>query len=162
MTITLTNEEYRDLLHVLHMADWMMHAHETEKDPATEPYDRLIQKLYGMAKSRGLGDLVEYDADARQYFVTNAFADATGSRELIEHFIEETFWDELIHRLTDRDLALKVGGYERLDTLNSKERFTLEAPVMDRYSLEFEERGLDRLEIVEQPVSAPPPVQTHD
>jgi hypothetical protein len=163
MQIEMTEEEYRDLLDVLHMAEWMMHAHATEKDPATEPYDRVIQKLYAVAKTMGQDDLIEYDADAREYFATRKFDDTTLSWEFIDDFTEETFWDELIHRLTDRDLSRKVGGNELMDKLSMKERFTLESPIIEKYSKEFEERGLDRLEIVEhfaQAVAKAP--ETHD
>lgn len=163
MNIDMTEEEYRNLLDVLHMAEWVMHAHETEKDPATGPYDQVIQKLYALAKPMGQDHLIEYDADAAEYFATRKFDDTTASWEFIEDFTEETFWDELIHRMTDRDLARKAGGYERLDRLSMKERFSLESPIIEKYSREFEERGLERLEIAELPRPAVPRApETHD
>ena len=150
MKIDISKEEYRDLLDVLHMADWVMHAHETEKALGTEKYDRIIQKFYALAKDMGQSDLIEYDPKLKEYFPTREFDDAAESWEFIEDFTDETFWDELIHRLTDRDVARKVGGYEQMSKLNMTERFAHEGPVLERYSHEFEENGLDRLEIVDQ------------
>lgn len=150
MHIDITKEEYRDLLDLLHMADWVMHAHDTEEPLGTERYDRVIQKIYALAKDMGHGRLIKYDHKLKEYFPTREFEDNTGSWEFIEDFTEETFWDELIHRLTDRDVARKVGGYEHMDKLNMTERFAHEGPIAERYSKEFEENGLDRLEIVEQ------------
>jgi len=163
MNIEITKEEYRDLLDILHMAEWMMHAHETERDSVSAPYDRVIQKLYGLAKAMGQESLVSYDADAQEYFPTREFDDTTASWEIIDQFTEETFWDELIHRLTDRDLARAAGGYEQLENLSMSERFIMEAPVIERYSQEFEQRGLERLEVVAPAGAedAAPPV-THD
>lgn len=163
MNIEMTEEEYRDLLDVLHMAEWMMHAHETEKDPASAPYDRIIQKLYALAQPMGQAHLVEYDAESREYFVTRKFDEDSIAWEFIEDFTEETFWDELIHRLTDRDLARKIGGYDRLDNLTMKERFALESPIIEKYSQEFEAQGLERLEIAASPAPMiPKPPETHD
>lgn|SRR5574341_660763 len=163
MKIEITKEEYRDLLDVLHMAEWMMHAHETEKALGSGKYDEIIQKFYALAKDMGQESLIEYDPDLREYFHTREFDDATESWEIIDDFTDDTFWDELVHRLTDRDLARKVGGYDKLDKFNMKERFALEGPVLERYSQEFDKRGLDRLEIVETFVQdLADPAATHD
>jgi hypothetical protein len=150
MKIDITKEEYRNLLDVLHMADWMMHAHETEEDPGTVKYDEVIQKFYALAKDLGHDDSVKYNPEARKYFVTREFDSTSESWEFIDDFTDVTFWDELIHRLTDRDIARTVGGYEQLDKLSMEQRFVHEAPIIKKYSQEFDERGLDRLELVEQ------------
>ena len=163
MNIDISEEEYRQLLDVLKMAEWVMHAHETEKDPRTAPYDKVIQKLYALARDMGQDDMVEYDPKVKEYFLTQEFEDMSLSRDLIDEFMDETFWDELIHRLTDRDVARKVGGYDQLDTLNMTERFAQEGPILARYVQEFDDHGLDRLEIVESfGQIAAPGLPTHD
>ncbi len=149
MKIEIMKEEYRLLLDVLHMAQWVMGAHKTEGDARAEPYEKLIQKFYALAEAMGLERMIEYDPEQKEYFQTREFEDASGSWEFIDEFTDATFWDELIHRLTDRDVARKVGGYDQLDKLNMKERFTLEAPVLEKYAKEVDENGVDRLEVVE-------------
>ena len=150
MKIDLSKEEYRDLLDVLHMADWVMHAHETDMTLGANKYDRLIQKFYALAGAMGQERLIEYDPDHREYFQTREFDDTSGAWEFIDDFTNETFWDELIHRLTDRDVSRKVGGYDNVDKLTMKERFALEGPILEKYTQELDEDGLERLEIVEQ------------
>jgi hypothetical protein len=149
MNIDISEEEYRHLLDVLQMADWVIHAFESEKDPHTEPYDKVIQKFYALARDMGQERMVAYDPKLKEYSLTREFDDSSLSREFIDEFTEENFWDELIHRLTERDIARKVGGYDQLDGLSMTERFIYEGPIMGRYVQEFDDHGLDRLEIVE-------------
>jgi hypothetical protein len=149
MNIDISKEEYRHLLDVLQMAEWVMHAHETETGPNTEPYDKVIQKFYALAKDMGQEHMVEYDLKLKKFFLSREFGQTSPSGELIDEFTDETFWDELIHRLMDRDIARTVGGYDQLDALNMTERFVHEGPIMARYIQEFDDHGLDRLEIVE-------------
>ena len=163
MNIDISEEEYRQLLDVLKMAEWVMHAHETEKDPGTEPYDKVIQKFYALARDMGQGHMVEYDPKLKDYFLTMEFEDTSPSRDFIDEFTDETFWDELIHRLTERDVARTAGGYDHLDTMSMTERFAHEGPVLARYIQEFDDHGLERLEIVESfGQIAAPRLPTHD
>ena len=163
MNIDISEEEYRHLLDVLQISQWVMHAHETEEDPRTEPYDRITQKFYARAKEMGQDHLVEYDKSVNQYFLSQEFGETSLSRDLINEFTEEVFWDELIYRLTERDLARTVGGYEQLDALSMTERFVSEGPITAKYVQEFDDRGVERLEIVESSEqTAAPGLMTHD
>jgi hypothetical protein len=163
MNVDISEKEYRDLLDVLHIAEWVMHAHEFEADPASAPYDRIIQKFFALAGDMGQKSLVEYNPDEKEYYYTRDFEENSPSWDFIDDFIENTFWDELIQRLTERDIARKVGGYEQLGNLSMKERFAHEGPIMERYSQEFDEQGLSRLEIVEHFNPVPPASSvTHD
>jgi len=149
MKIDISVDEYRALLDVLHMADWVMHAHENEPNPDTAPYDAVIQKFYSMAKTMGQDNLIEYDSDVKKYFSTREHDDESASWDFIDEFTNDTFWDELVHRLTDRDVAHLVNGYDQLEKLSMEERFMREAPIIERYVNEFDDHGLDRLRIVE-------------
>jgi hypothetical protein len=145
MNIEISKDECRDLLEVLHIANWVMHAHETEPDPGTERYDRIIQKIYSLANTEGLGSLVEADPRGNE----RSEMDTSAAWDFIDEFTNNSFWDELIHRLTDRDMAHLVNGYEQLEKLSMEERFMREAPIIERYANEFDDHGLDRLQIVE-------------
>lgn len=163
MKIDISKEEYSTLLDLLHMASWVLHAHENEQDPRTEPYDAVIQKFYALAKDMGQERMVTYHADAKKYLPTVEYENTAGSWEFIDDFMDDTFWDELVHRFAERDIARATGGLPEPDKLTMTERFTLEAPVLQKYTREFDEHGIDRLEIVEQLVQTPGtrPV-THD
>ena len=44
MQIELSKEEYRNLIDMIQIAEWVMNAHKTEKDPSTEKYSKLEQR----------------------------------------------------------------------------------------------------------------------
>jgi hypothetical protein len=163
MNLTLTKEEYRDLLDLLQIAHVVLHAHKTEDDPRAEKYETVMQKILARSREAGLGSLVEYNADLKAYAPTAAFEETSEAAIFLDEFIDDTFWDLLIRRFTDRDLGRTIGGDEILDELGSTERFTLETPLIQKYSAEFDEHGIERLEIVEQGSTASvSPMKTSD
>ncbi len=163
MNVDISKEEYRDLLDLLYISHWVLHSHASEADQRTAPYEKLIQKFHGLAKVMGHAGLVEFNPETGSYQPSAAFEDSTRAWEFIDEFTDDTFWDELVHRLAERDASRIVGSFEQLDSLKSEDRLSLETPLMDRYSKEFDEHGLERLEIVEHfgPAIANP-VKTSD
>jgi len=61
MKINFTKSEYQILLDVIYMADWILHAHDTEDRSNTKEYSDLFQKLMSYAKDMGCEDLVDFD-----------------------------------------------------------------------------------------------------
>jgi len=148
MKIEFTREEYKCLLDMLCIAEWVLNAHKVEDDPRTEVYGKLEQKIYSYAKDMGFKDLIEYATDHGKYYPTRKYEEAGSAMEFIEEFENETFWDELISRLADRDLIRQVGGVENLSKLSFEERIEKTLPLEEKYSSEFEERGLDGISVV--------------
>jgi hypothetical protein len=163
MKIDLTKEEYRELLDVLFVAEWVFHAFDTGNDARTKRYDKIIQKIYAHTPEQGLESYMVFDNDMQEYCPSREFEDATEAWKFIDDFTDASFWDELIRRFTDRDIARMIGGYERMNKLSNAEFMATEAPILERYSKEFDDLGLERLEIVEA-FAPPPPFRpgTHD
>lgn len=163
MNVGITKEEFIDILEMLHIASWVLVAHKTEDDPRTRKYGRIMQKFLALAKEAGAGELVEYDPEAGKYHPSSTFEESSRSRDFIHEFEDDTFWDELLDRLTERDLERQVGGYENLRTLSPEDRALFETPIRERYAQELTENGLERFEIVERFGSnIPRPAATHD
>lgn len=150
MNVEISHEEYKDLLDLLYMAHWVLKAHKTEEDPRSAKYEKVIQKFYSRAEEMGHADMIEYDREIGEFFPTWDFEETTEAWDFIEEFTDDTFWDELTDRLTQRDLERQEGGYEKIRGLSLTERFELEAPFIERYEEEFSENGIERLEIVER------------
>lgn len=148
MKIEFTREEYRRLLDIVFMADWVINAHKIKENSKTEKYNKLEQKIYSYAKEMGFEDLVEYAPDQEKYYSTRKFEDEGRAMAFIYEFENDTFWDELISRLADRDLIRQIGGIENLSQLSFEERIERTVPLEEKYSSEFEERGLDGVSIV--------------
>ena len=53
MKIEITKKEYRALLDVFHIADWVLHSYKTEEGPETEEYRNLEQKFFSFAAGNG-------------------------------------------------------------------------------------------------------------
>ena len=65
MKINITKKEYRLLLDILSIADWVMNAYQTEDDPRTKPYEDLEQKFLSYAKDFGFENLIVYDQSSK-------------------------------------------------------------------------------------------------
>ncbi len=148
MKIEFTQEEYKCLVDMLYVAEWVLNAHRVEDDPRTESYGKLEQKIYSYAKDMGFEDLIEYASDYGTYDPTRKYEDTCPLVEFIDEFENETFWEELVDRLANRDLIRQVGGVENLSKLSFEERIKKTLPLEQKYSSEFEERGLDGVSIV--------------
>ncbi len=162
MNVEIRKEEYTDLLDLLHIASWVLVYHKTAQDARIEKYDRIIQKFYALANDLGHSDLVVPDQTGK-YRPSGKFEESSPSREIIDEFVDHSFWDELIIRFAERDAARRAGGFEQLGSLSHEDRHALEDPIEERYTEEFNENGIDRLEIVEgygQNFTHPP--ATHD
>jgi hypothetical protein len=163
MKIDITKEEYLDLLDLLQIASWVIVFHKTKVEPDIAKYDSIIQKCYALARDMGRGDLIEYDSGTGKYRPAKAFEEISRSLTFIDDFVDHSFWDELIVRFAERDAARQAGGYEQLDLLGHEERHAILDPLEDRFAGEFNERGIERLEIVEQfGHNASIPTATHD
>jgi hypothetical protein len=153
MKFELSDQEYRELLDLVHIADVVLSGHRREEDARTAAHRALIQKLYSLAQGEGLNGLFGFNADARKYVPTPEFETSTLAHRAIDEFGNHLFWDELISRLTTRDMAQMAGGMERLRVISGQDRQRLEEPVRQRYVQEFSANGVSNLEVVERPGS---------
>lgn len=146
MNVNMTKAEYEILLDVLHIADWVLHAHKIEEDPRTEKYRELGQKFFSLAQEMGCETLIRFDPKSEKYLPTAAYEDQAEVMEFIEEYDEDTFWDELGHRLAFRDLV-REEGEENVDGMPWQERAERVESLCDDYMEEFSENGLDRVTI---------------
>ncbi len=161
MKVEISKEEYLELLDLVHIASWVLVFHKTVPDPRIDKYDGITQKLYALAKDMGYAGLINYDPGSRKYHPSKTLEETTGTGQLIDEFVDRSFWDELVIRFTERDAARTAGGYEQLDQLSHEERHALEDPIEKKYAKEFDDNGIEHLEIVEHYGNAKP-VVTHD
>ncbi len=151
MKIDLTREEYRDLLDMLYIAEWVLTAHKIEEDPRVKRYSELEQKFLALAKKMGYENLVEYVPVSKQYYPTRDFEETSSAHPFIDEYNDINFWDELAIRLSVRDLAKKVGGYDKLADLSREERFLVLDELEEFYGEEFSSSGLDNLQLRKNP-----------
>jgi hypothetical protein len=148
MKIDITKEEYRALLDVFHIADWVLHAYKTEEGTETGEYRALEQKILSLAADMGFDHLVEFDADTGKYFPTREYEDTSAVMDAIVDYDNECFWDELIERLASRDL-IRQEGKDKVLAMDFEERLVKTEALREKYSDEFYRNGLSRVYIKE-------------
>ena len=148
MQIELSKAEYRTLLGVLEIADWILFAYQSDIPGDRREYHDLEQKIFGYAEAFGFGNLIEYDDNLKKYFPTAEHDENSPVRPFIDEFEDQTFWDELVDRLATRDMVRALGEKE-VQAMDVKERFMTHQDYETRYNEEFQEHGLERLEIKE-------------
>jgi len=95
----------------------------------------------------GWETLVETVPEDNSYSPTLAY-EKSGVHDLIEDYDSETFWDQLIDRLTERDVAGKLTAEER-KKLSLAAYDALADPIAEAYSREFDANGIDRLKLAD-------------
>ena len=143
MKITLSNAEYRLLIELLYLGEWMVSAHDENQPGAPAgKYDALLQKLLSYANEPELAGLVERLPEDGKLYPTRQVEDSM--LEVIYEYDEESFWMELVERLVERDVRATQPDGQRPQI---KEYMELAGPIEDRYVREFETHGLERLKL---------------
>ena len=104
MKINLTKKEYKLLLDILQIADWVMDSYHIDLPEETSPYRELAQKFFAHAEEFGCEDLIEYDSSIDAYYPADELDFDSEWRILMDAFVDFTFWDELTERLAERDV----------------------------------------------------------
>lgn len=133
MNIELTDKEYRRLLDMVYIGNWILNS--TRGDDRFEDYDLLQEKLFSLCPAHGMRSLVQ--TWQGHIFPSAAYEDG-GIHEAIADYEDAVFYNILAEELARRDL-----GYEDSDP----EDFTELSSRMEEYLAEFDKNGLDTVNI---------------
>lgn len=125
------------LLDLMYMADWMVHAHT--EDPFrsdTKEYYNLMQKIMSYAKEMACEDLVKYNKENKTYLPSLVFEKESNVLAYIKEFEEDSFWSELISKLSDRDV-LKACQANNLSDIELEKRMTKISNAEQKWSKEL-------------------------
>lgn len=131
MTIELTDKEFRRLLDMIYVGNWILNSARGED--RFEDYDLLQEKLFALCPSRGMKSLAE--TWHGHVFPSRAYEEG-GIHEAIADYEDAVFFDILAEELARRDLE-----GEGADPGNDSELLDR----MEDYYSEFEQHGLDNL-----------------
>lgn len=147
MKINFTKAEYRVLLDLVSLGEWVLTAHDTEDVPKKKKYEEVVQKIFSYAKEIGFEKLIIFNPGLQRYFGTREY-DESEKEEYLEEFEENTFWTELINRLAERDF-LRENGLERVKEMSLEEKIREIHKHEEKWSEELGKHGIDRLKIGE-------------
>jgi hypothetical protein len=140
MELKLTKAQYETLMRLVYLGNTVINGFR-EKDPVIET-DHLENYIYAKAADFGLGKLTLYDEELDAFYPTTETEDVW----LADHddYVNDLFWDELMHRLAERDLETRYGR-DAVEAMSLEERGKLEQELMDKFYGEFHQNGLNNL-----------------
>lgn len=142
MNIQLTKEQLETLVKLVYLGNRM--ANDWRTEDILEEYDEVESLVLAAAQKHGLGDLVEFEEDSGKALPSGELEEKMA--EITDLYNDNTFWDQLIYRMADRDYVRKHGE-DSLEELYTEQGIERERPLVERYEKEFNEHGLDRLEV---------------
>jgi len=133
MNIELTDREYRRLLDMVYIGNWILNS--TRGDDRFEDYDLLQEKLFSLCAANGMRSLVQ--SWQGHIFPSRAYEEG-GIHEAIADYEDAVFYSILAEELARRDLGLESTDPEDFSELSRR---------MEEYLCEFEKNGLDTVNI---------------
>ena len=131
MQIELTKKEFRRLLDLVYIGNWILNS--TRGSDRFADYDQVESKLFGLCRGTGMEVLV--DRWEGEDIPSRAFAEG-GIHEAIMDYEDTVFFEILAEELARRDMDYQPVSRENYDELVSR---------MDDYIAEFEANGTDNL-----------------
>ena len=131
MQIELTNKEFRRLLDMVYIGNWVLNS--TRGDARFADYDDLESKLFGLCRSVGMKVLVE---DWNDTTIPSRAYEAGGIHEAIAYYEDNVFYEILAEELSRRDMGYADITEENYEEITGR---------MEQYMREFEASGVDRL-----------------
>ena len=143
MKMDFTKNEYRFLLDMVEMAEWVLNSRKTDSSDEVKEYSEVYQKILSHAKEMGFENLITYDENLDGYYATAEYEESEHMR-YIEEFEDDVFWEALPHRLAVRDLVEQFGEMKYME-MEFEERVSKILDLEEIYNKELEENGIDNL-----------------
>lgn len=133
MHIELTEKEYRRLLDLVYIGNWVLNS--IRGDDRFEDYDHVESKIFSHCKDHGMQKLIEnWNGEV---VPSRAFSEG-GIHEAIMDYEDAIFFDILAEELARRDMDYAPISSQNYNELMSR---------MEDYMDEFECHGTDRLQV---------------
>ena len=133
MQIELTEKEFRRLLDMVYIGNWILNS--CREEDRFEVYDELEEKLFSLCPEHGMDALCELWEG--HVYPSRAFEEG-GIHEAIADYEDAVFYDILAEELARRDMSDEQ--ISQNDTEELAER-------MEEYYDEFEENGIDNVRV---------------
>lgn len=135
MQIDLTRKEFRNLLDLVYIGNWVLNS--TRGEDRFQIYDNLESKLFALAQTNGMNVLAQNWNGT--VVPSKAYCEG-GIHEAIAYYEDNVFYEILAEELSRRDM-----NYPEITPDNYEEIIGR----MDQYMSEFELSGVDHLVLEE-------------
>lgn len=147
MELPLSKQQYRDLVTLVYLGNWMVNAARSE-NRQIKKFNELEKHIYSLSRKMGMGGSISFSKTSEKLVTPWEEKGHSDVGHLIDEYTEETFWHELIHRLAERDLASACKGKNKKHA--HEEHVKKLAALAKKYSDEFVRHGIKNLVIREQ------------
>ena len=131
MKIELTKKQFRRLLDMVYIGNWILNS--TRENDRFADYDEVESLLFGRCPEEGMSVLTEESEGVA--FPSRAFVEG-GIHEAIMDYEDTVFFEILAEELARRDMDYQPVSKENYDELIAR---------MDEYIAEFEAHGTDNI-----------------
>lgn len=133
MMIDLTEKEFRRLLDMVYIGNWILNSARGED--RFEDYDFLQEKLFAQCAKCGMKSLIErWDG----HVMPSKAYEEGGIHEAIADYEDAVFFDILAEELARRDMESEGLSQDDENELSAR---------IESYFSEFERHGIDNLEV---------------
>jgi len=133
MTIDLTEKEFRRLLDMVYIGNWILNSARGED--RFEDYDFLQEKLFAQCAKCGMKSLIErWDG----HVMPSKAYEEGGIHEAIADYEDAVFFDILAEELARRDMESEGLSQDDENELSIR---------IESYFSEFERHGIDNIEV---------------
>lgn len=133
MDIDLTRKEFRHLLDLAYIGNWVLNS--TRGLDRFETYDQLQEKLFTLASKNGMPELAQVFMG--HIFPSQAYEEG-GIHEAIADYEDAVFFDILAEELARRDMSEEQLSPDDIGELTAR---------MDNYMTEFEMNGIENISL---------------
>ena len=148
MHLRFTDDELSTLSEMLTLACWATFwNHKPGADEGVARFDDMLEKILSRMQHHGLGGEVENGPERQRLRLRKDKEESSFYAQCYDEMRSETFWEELVVRMTDRELN-KRHGKAVLEAMSEAERKVLAEPISKRYWQEFTSQGLDNLHVI--------------
>jgi hypothetical protein len=139
--ISLSRKHARLLLKHVFIGDWILTASKVERD---KELDDFYDTFLSLAQTHNMSDDLAYSESLGGFALSREKEDEF--LECIREYEEESFWDDLVARLSARDAEEKAGT-EAFEAMEGQERMKAVWKEEEKYAHEFDTNGIQRLRI---------------
>ena len=133
MKIELTDMEYRRLLDMVYIGNWILNS--TRGGDRITQYDKVESKLFAYAPHHEMPTLAEVVSGTAK---PSAEFENGGIHEAIAEYEDSVFFEILAEELARRDMDFEPIGPENFSELTDR---------IDEYIEEFEQNGIDNISL---------------
>ncbi len=145
MHLRFNDEELSTLVEMVSLASELANLNPNDEGNAGfSRFEAIESKVLESAKLAGMSDIIEYDHTRNKNRVTEKFQQEAFFQKCIDEFRNNVFWEELMIRLTERDLVRELGEHAYL-SLSDEERRKKSEPLEKRYWSKFLKQGVNPL-----------------